>query len=195
MRINKLTKIALFAIIVFMIALLSFLPGWYKKQPKLNPHPKYFITIHGHAAPEYQGKLKIVIQQEFDAWNDKCGYYKAFLSPLTHNEKKVIYSIKLTNTGSYSVRVPTDLYKSGYCKWKPMGINLAVKNHNFSQDIVYYDNTSHTPSINSINISCMQNNKTCSISDKFYYELPIQVALNRSRTIEINFLNKGKKHD
>lgn len=198
MKLNKLTKFALFAIVLFLIVLLSLFPGWYKKQPKLNPHPQYFIMIHGHVAARLRGKLNITFQQGFMGQSDKCTYIKnIFALEVANPYKSIHYQPKINTHGDFTLRIPTDRFTPGYCQWSPWNlyINIGKK----------VEDQSTIPLLNALEIhgglppkhaiiECDLHSEDCVIKGALNESIPRDYPNNKSYSIHLNFiLNKGDK--
>jgi len=87
--------------------------------PKLNPHPRYFLTLKGNIAPEILKKVDVWIGSTYFTHNIVCGYgpiQEGFrLQRNRHAEVKLMPDKK----GNYLLKVPLDKYKEDRCAWGP----------------------------------------------------------------------------
>jgi len=125
---NKKHKI-IGSMIVIVIASLLALHMFYKYQraPKLNPHPKYFVTISGNIQPHMPYPQTLMFRATYAAYNPKCSIWISYLEGVPGMPGHPVYYPVHPNTkGDYKVKIPIDAYKPGMCDWKAMRVMSAT---------------------------------------------------------------------
>lgn len=115
-----------------------------KYVPKLNPHPKYYMTIKGHIDPRLKDKVHLKWITRYYTSNDAC---KVVINALegvsSYQQKTDVVKIKPNKKGSYFHKIPLDKYLPGYCKWQAETIlyafNKNKENYNASTAVIFKD--------------------------------------------------------
>ena len=95
--------------------------GWLmpKHKPKLNSHPKYFVTITGNIEPHMPYPMTIMFKATYAAYHPKCGVWISRFEGVKGLAGHSVYYPAQPNTqGNYQVKIPIDGYLPGKCDWK-----------------------------------------------------------------------------
>ena len=99
-----------------------------KYMPKVNPHPKYFMTVKGFIDPRLQQRIHLTIVAEYDNFNPKCNLWIShFEGADTPWQIFHDYKIKPDNTGHYKIKIPLDHYQPGKCDWDIAGVRYRTE--------------------------------------------------------------------
>jgi hypothetical protein len=96
-------------------------------QPKLNPHPKYFVTISGNIQPHMRYPMTVKFKAVYAGYHPQCQVWVNKLAgvpglPAHHK----IYAAHPDAKGNYAVRIPIDAYLPGKCQWKMAWVMEAI---------------------------------------------------------------------
>ena len=106
-----------------------------KYMPKVNPHPKYFMTVKGFIDPRLQQRIHLTIVAEYNNYNPKCNllisHFEGASSPwqIFYN-----YPINLNSKSSYQIKIPLYYYQPGKCRWHIANISYVIKGKNNLND-------------------------------------------------------------
>ena len=88
-------------------------------QPKLNPQPKYFVTISGNIEPHMQYPMTVIYKATYAAYNPNCS---TMINRLEGVQGMPGYSdyypAKPNSHGDYKVKIPIDKFLPGKCGWE-----------------------------------------------------------------------------
>ena len=119
---------------IIALSLLAIGGGYYsfsqlKYQPKINPNPKYFITVKGHVSPRLKDKITLEWISEFATTNPKCDKTVNYLEGVdVPRISKKNYSIDSRTV--YQKQIPLNYYFPGYCAWMLKDIRYEIKTKN-----------------------------------------------------------------
>ena len=89
-----------------------------KYMPKVNPNPKYFMTVKGFIDPRLKGRIHLTIVAEYNNYNPKCNLWISHLQG-ANTPWQIFrdYKIKPDAKGGYEIKIPLDHYQQGKCNW------------------------------------------------------------------------------
>ena len=94
-------------------------------EPKLNPSPKYFLTIEGTVAPAFRGTGHLVFMASYSTSKDPCFHETNYLAGMIQGESKTkYYWIKPDKNSHYKIKIPMDKYVPGTCGWIPYTVAM-----------------------------------------------------------------------
>lgn len=98
--------------------------GWhryvvYQEQPKLNPNPKYYVTISGNIQPHMRYPETLLFRATYGAYKPSCHKTINWLAGVSGMPGKPdYYPVHPDAEGNYVVKIPIDRYLAGQCDWK-----------------------------------------------------------------------------
>ena len=91
----------------------------YQSAPKLNPHPKYFVTISGNIEPNMPYPQTLVFRATYGAYHPDCRVWISHFEGVSGiSGHTVYYPVKPNDKGDYRIDIPIDAYQPGKCDWK-----------------------------------------------------------------------------
>ena len=112
----------LLMIIIFLMVIVHY---WnqFIQTPRVNAHPKYYVTIHGNIEPHMPYPQVPMYKATYAAYNPNCGVWISRLEGVSGMAaKNAYYPVYPDAKGNYEVRIPIDQYALGRCEWKIEGI-------------------------------------------------------------------------
>jgi len=101
-----------------------------KKEPQVNPHPKYRVIISGNIAPNLKWPMYFGFWATYAAYNPKCKVdVNAFEGVSGQPGHPIFYPVKPDKKGDYQIKIPIDYYLPGKCDWKIAWIDYAYGYH------------------------------------------------------------------
>ncbi len=188
----------LLCIIVFIIPIhyaLAYIPDHEpRKNPKLNPHPEHFVKIYGHV----DKGLDVTLTSGYATYNDKCQITTNWFEGATDDRYSYFnFHISPDKHGNYSITLPKDKLKRGYCKWQFVGIGYKVKNNKTQQytegSLISADKSEAPPSNPRLNFICKDKNYSikCGPSDSTS-DIFLGLVQNIN-DLEVNYINHIKE--
>lgn len=154
-----------YALIVLILVAGYSLFHYIRYSPHRNPNPKYFVTIKGTVSPGLQDKIRFYMSYATSA--ERCEHQGFNYS--YGKSKSINIKPQFNNKNEYSIVLPLDKYKSGWCNWSANNFgyyftNNKIKNEQYLVDFddnadPYFPNASNFFSKKSwLDFSCFIDN-------------------------------------
>lgn len=102
----------------------------YQAAPKINPHPKYFVTVSGNIEPHMPYPQTLVFRATYGAYHPSCRVWISRLEGVRGIAgHTVYYPAQPDAKGNYQVKIPIDAYKPGKCDWKMAWVMYTTVPH------------------------------------------------------------------
>lgn len=169
-------------------------------EPKINPKPKVFFTLHGHVAPQLRGKLFITFMQTYVSTNFKnkhCWHVDNPLAGGKNSYSKIdYYPLKPDAEGNYEIKIPLDKYEAGVCEWRANQTYYAMsKSHDdpestgrMSLASVSNDNHEKNPTV--YNLKCRDSKGRCKVSVNNGKYMFVELRKGQSYKLKFNVIVK-----
>ena len=196
----------IFLLVIVVLATVGVLYGKhryieYKKKPKLNPNPQYFLTIKGYISPKLSRTIQLAFEQTYAARNNKCSKVTNVLAgfeslPAKHDT----YHIKPDKKGYYQVMIPMDKYLPGYCNWQPWELEHTLNKREEAYEsprgfsFISYDNeksNSNNPKV--FEYICKNALNTCRVKIPPHTYADIYIRTDRSFTQILNIKSQDEE--
>ena len=166
-------------------------PNTGKYAPKVNPNPKYFMTVEGNIDPRLKNTVPLKIITSYYTTNSECRYViSSFEGASTYRKINSTINVKTDSTGNYKYSIPLDLYEPGYCGWNIINITYIIDNK--TPDYEGYNIASFfnpkrldPPSLIGIDNWICQNNN-CDLDENTFLSGKNNLPINKNYHFKIN---------
>jgi len=157
------------ALVIFIVTVIVIGVKWHNYNslyhPKVNPNPKYFMTIKGHIAKPLLNELKLQFVATYTANNKEC---EVIVNPNVGTpifmRRVISYNPEISKNQDYLIKIPLDRFLPGYCKWQAYSVRYhLLSDKHTSPRLKEFLNKIQTYSF--VN----QSNYTYKIDNKKYY--------------------------
>jgi hypothetical protein len=101
----------------------------YRYHPRVNSHPRYFLTVKGRIDPALFKTVKLTWIASYDTSNPACkvdiNWFEGISSPRI---KQRIVQVHPNKQGYFLDKIPLDYYWPGFCQWQARAIEYKTKN-------------------------------------------------------------------
>ncbi|MCK4870925.1 MAG: hypothetical protein KAS93_07435 [Gammaproteobacteria bacterium] len=161
-----------------------------KYAPRLNPKPKYFLTIKGQTNKHLHA---IIFTAIYATTNQKCNIIiNKFEGASASRQTKINYPLPLRQN-SYNINIPLDLIQKNLCSWKIQAIRFTYKqniNNNETDIIAFTDKMISEKNKTTTFICNSSQQPNCMTTTK--YMIP-DLSRSKNHTLTINFTKKPQE--
>ena len=170
-----------------------------KYMPKVNPHPKYFMTVKGFIDPRLQQRIHLTMIAEYDNFNPKCNMWVSYFEGADASWQIFhTYKIRPNHQGNYQIKIPLDYYQPSRCNWHAAAISYkdddAPSDGDSPQIIIFGIKDSKAASHRSgeTNVICSKNSGCNIIKSSGFVASGQLFPFERQYTYTRNYYFKGK---
>lgn len=126
----KMKKRYIVAVIVVMIIAIFVVHHYVFKlrnAPIINKDQKYFLIIHGNISPQLHRAVHLFFLQTYVGTATQCYHTTNVLAGAEAGPYRTMnYQAVPNSSGSYTVKIPLDKYRLGYCHWVPWTLQYRL---------------------------------------------------------------------
>ena len=107
----------------------------YLHHPRINPKPKYYLTVKGHIDPSLKHRVKLTWIADYETTNPKCEVDVNWLEGgYIPREKFLLVKSHPDKQGNYQDKIPLNYYLRGYCGWQLFTVGYKIKDKKFNNN-------------------------------------------------------------